>query len=736
MLWVCQYKNYIPNWMILLMIKQIEMKKQIILLMLLFIGFLNFTKADEGMWIPLLIEKFNIQDMQEKGFKLSAEDIYSINQACLMDAVVIFGGGCTGEVVSDKGLLLTNHHCGYGAIQRHSSVEHDYLTDGFWAMSMEEELPNPNLKVTFLKRIEDVTDQVLVNVSDDLTEAKRTEIINKNSEDIKNKAIDGTHFTAVIRPFYYGNQYYMFVYEEYKDVRLVGAPPSAIGKFGGDTDNWMWPRHTGDFSIFRIYADQNNQPAEYSPDNVPYKPKKYLPISIKGINEGDFTWVMGYPGSTQEYLISDAISLIKDVRNPHSIKLRDKRLEIMNAYALDNDTIRIKYASKNAGVSNSWKRWKGEIVGLERLNTVEKKQALENEFTNWAKENQKDLYIDVVNQLSQIYSEIEEYAIAYDYMRESVMGVELIRFASQFKTLLEIAEDKKNKDKLKEEKVYLSGAMDRFFKDYVKEIDVEIFKEIIPMYFENVDSKFQPSVKDEIADIENYTKQLFSNSIFANEDELRKLIDQFSKKDIDVIKNDPAYKFYTQFAEINNSKVKPKYDALNYETQRLYRLYVQGLQEMQTDKIFYPDANFTMRVSYGNIAGYSPRDAVEYKYYTTLDGVIEKDNPEIYDYDVPEKLKQIYNEKDFGQYEVNGTVPVCFVATNHTTGGNSGSPVLDAEGNLIGLNFDRAWDGIMSDMMFDPQRSRNVTLDIRYLLFIVEKLAGADHLIEEMEIVK
>lgn len=707
--------------------------KRFVLAIILVSVFLQFSKADEGMWIPLLIEKLNIQDMQEKGFKLTAEDIYSINQACLMDAVVIFGRGCTGEVVSDKGLLLTNHHCGYGAIQRHSSVEHDYLTDGFWAMSMEEELPNPNLTVTFLKRIEDVTDKVLENVNDDLTEENRAEIIKQNSDKIRDAAIEGSHYSAVIRPFYYGNQYFMFIYEEYKDIRLVGAPPSAIGKFGGDTDNWMWPRHTGDFSVFRIYADKDNNPAEYSPDNVPYKPKKYLPISIKGINEDDFTWVMGYPGSTQEYLISDAIKLIKDVRNPNRIKVRDKRLEVMNAYALNNDTIRIKYASKNAGVSNSWKRWKGEIAGLERLKTVEKKQTLENDFINWSLENNRTEYVDVIDNLSKIYSEMEEYAIAYDYWRESVLGVELVSFASRFRFILDAAVDKENKEKLKEEKEYLNAVMDRFFKDYVQEIDYDIFNEIIPLYFENVEQKYQP---DLINDMQGLADKLFNNSIFTKEDELRKLIKNFSKKDIDKIAKDPVYKFYKQFADIHNEKVSPKFDALYYETERLYRLYMQGLQEMQVDKTFYPDANFTMRVSYGKVAGYSPRDAVYYKYFTTIDGVIEKDNPEIYDYDVPEKLKNLYEEKDFGQYEVNGTVPVCFIATNHTTGGNSGSPVLDAEGNLIGLNFDRAWDGIMSDMMFDPLKSRNITVDIRYVLFIIDKYAGAKHLIEEMNIIK
>ena len=714
------------------------MKKIIVVFTLIFIGFIQVNRADEGMWIPLLLEKYNIKDMQEKGFKLSAEDIYSINKACLMDAIVIFGRGCTGEVVSDKGLLLTNHHCGYGAIQKHSSIEHDYLTDGFWAMSREEELSNPDLTVKFLKGIEDVTEKVLANISSDLSEDERAEIVKLNIKKIKAEAIGETHYLASVKPFFYGNQYYLFVYEEYKDVRLVGAPPSSIGKFGGDTDNWMWPRHTGDFSIFRIYADKDNNPAEYSPDNVPYKPKKFLPISIKGINEGDFTWVMGYPGSTQEYLVSDAIELIANVRNPHKIKLRDKRLEIMNNYANINDTIRIKYASKNARVSNSWKRWKGEIVGLERLKTIEKKQKLENEFEIWANQNNKTEYINIVPQLSQIYTEIEEYAVAYDYWRESVFAVEIINFASRFNSLLKLAKDGNDNNELESEIEYLQKRIDTFFKDYVQDIDQDIFKELIPMYFENVKTVYQAKIpKFNInKGFEDYADDLYNKSIFTNEKELRDLVKDFSKKDIEKIENDPVYVFYRHFIDAHQNNVKPKYDSLNHETQKLYRLYVKGLQEKNLDKVYYPDANFTMRVSYGSISGFTPRDAVEYKYYTTLDGVIEKDNPEIYDYDVPEKLKEIYKVKDYGQYEVDKTVPVCFIATNHTTGGNSGSPVLDAEGNLIGLKFDRAWDGLMSDMEFDPARSRNVTLDIRYLLFIVDKLAGAKHLIDEMTIVK
>jgi hypothetical protein len=711
--------------------------KRIALFLILVVGLVNISKADEGMWIPLLLEKYNIQDMQAKGFKLTAEDIYSINQDCLMDAVVIFGGGCTGELVSDKGLLLTNHHCGYGAIQNHSSIENDYLTDGFWAMSMDEELPNPNLKVTFLKRIEDVTEKVLLNVSSELTEDQRYEVIDSNIQVLKDEITKDNNYKASIKPFFYGNQYFVFVYEEYTDIRLVGAPPSSIGKFGGDTDNWMWPRHTGDFSIFRVYADKDNNPAEYSKDNVPYTPKRFLPVSIKGIHEGDFTWVMGYPGSTQEYLISDAIKLIANVRNPHRIKLRDKRLEVMNRYAEQNDTIRIKYASKNARVSNSWKRWKGEIVGLDRLNTIEKKEKLEQEFQNWAKDNEREEYLEIIPQLSKIYSGIEDYAVAYDYWRESIRAIEVISFASRFNGLIKLVNTDESQEEIEKEIKYLLTQNERFFKDYIQDIDQEIFMELIPMYFANVKKDYQPEIPNFSTEkISDYTNKLFSESIFTKEDECENLLKNFKKGDLVKIENDPVYKFYKFFADIYENKVESTFTSLNNKTNKLYRLYVKGLQEMNTDKIFYPDANFTMRVSYGEVSGFSPRDGVEYDYFTTIDGVIEKDNPRIYDYDVPQRLKDLYKSKDFGRYTQNGTVPVCFVATNHTTGGNSGSPVLDAEGNLIGLNFDRAWDGIMSDMMFDPERSRNVTLDIRYLLFIVDKFAGAGHLVEEMNIIE
>ena len=712
------------------------MKKIVLLLLVTLLLNLRFSSADEGMWIPLLIEKYNIEDMQKKGFKLSAEDIYSINQDCLKDAIVIFGRGCTGELVSNQGLILTNHHCGYGAIQQHSSVEHDYLTDGFWAMSQEEELPNPGLTATFLKRIEDVTDKTLEGVTDDMTKEERKEKIRENSKIIQDQAEEDNHYNASVRSFYYGNQYFLFIYEVYKDVRLVGAPPSAIGKFGGDTDNWMWPRHTGDFSVFRIYADKNNQPAGYSPENVPYKPKKYLPISIKGINEGDFTMVLGYPGGTYQYVTSDEIKWIKNISNPNKIELRDIRLDVMNRYMENNDTIRIKYASKNAGVSNSWKRWKGEILGLERLNAVEKKMELEYQFRKWAESGHNE-YVGLLENFSNVYSELEKYDIAFDYYREAILAVEIVRFASRFDELIQMIDSDADKKEIEKELENLKDQHEQFFKDYVQIIDREIFSQLLPLYYKNVSREFHPDLSslNFSGDYEEFVQNLYQSSVFDSPDELKEILSLDNKDELDKLENDAIYRFFQSFNQLYQSAIKPSRDSLNIITQTLYRSYMKGLMEMQDDQILFPDANFTMRVSYGEVSGSYPCDGIKYQYYTTLDGVMEKDNPEIYDYDVPARLKDVYQKKDFGRYEVNGTVPVCFLATNHTTGGNSGSPVLDAEGNLIGLNFDRVWEGIMSDMIFDPGQSRNISVDIRYVLFLIDKYAGATHLIDEMTIV-
>ncbi|MFW5721037.1 MAG: S46 family peptidase, partial [Bacteroidota bacterium] len=480
-----------------------------------------------------------------------------------------------------------------------------------------------------------------------------------------------------------------------------------------------------------------NQPAEYSDENIPYKPKKHLPVSIKGIDERDFTMVLGYPGGTSQYVTSDEIKWIKDISNPNKIELRDIRLEVMNKYMDNNDTIRIKYASKNAGVSNSWKRWKGEIIGLDRLDVVDKKEQLESRFNKWANTNNSE-YEGLLDDLSKVYNDIEKYNIAYDYYIESVLAIEIVRFASSFSDIIEMIKSEADNEKLENELDDLQHQVEGFFKDYEQKIDQEIFARLLPLYFSNVSDEFHPdlSTLNFSDDYENFVASLYKKSVFNKSEVLKEILKVDNLDQISNLENDVIFEFYQKFNDVYRKDIKPERDSLRNITQILYRDYMKGLIEMEEDKILFPDANFTMRVSYGEVSGSYPRDGMKYIYYTTLDGVMEKDNPEIYDYDVPKKLKKIYKDKDFGRYEVNGTVPVCFIATNHTTGGNSGSPVIDAEGNLIGLNFDRAWEGIMSDMVFDPEQSRNISVDIRYVLFLIDKYAGATHLLDEMTIIE
>jgi len=713
------------------------MKKFGFLSLIIFALFFSKSFAGEGMWIPSLLSKFNIEDMHKEGFRLSAEDIYSINHSSLKDAVVIFGGGCTGEIISDKGLIITNHHCGYGAIQSHSSVENNYLKNGFWAGSMNEELPNQGLKVTFLERIEDVTEKVNEELKANLSERERRYKLRDVFKKIENEATDGTDHKAVIKSFYYGNEFYMFIYKEYKDIRLVGAPPSSIGKFGGDLDNWMWPRHTGDFSLFRIYADKNNEPAEYDKENVPYNPDKHLKISLKGIDKGDFTMVMGYPGSTQQYLTSHAINLVVNKRNPQRIKLRDKRLEVMEKYMEKSESIKIKYATKHSRVSNSWKRWKGEIRGLKRLNAIQKKQKLESNFVKWISEKpeRKESYGSIIEEFSQTYENYTPYVMAMDYFREAgYSAIEIMRFSYNFKALLETPNNgvKENlKDRTKD-----------FFKDYIPAIDKEISTQMLKAYYKKVDETFHPEIYNIInnkyeKDFSGYINNLFENSIFTDSNKVYNFIREFEASDSLKIINDPAFELVSSFVKVYQNDIVEGYDQFNMKLDSLYRIYVQGLKKMKKDEKFWPDANFTMRIAYGEVKGYSPNDAVDYRYYTTLDGVIQKNATGKKDYVIPDKLKKLYRNKNFGRYAMeSGELPVCFIATNHTSGGNSGSPVINANGELIGINFDRNWEGTMSDYMYDPSQCRNITLDIRYALFIIDKFAGADRLINEMTIIK
>lgn len=696
---------------------------------LLFLVICAVAIADNGMWLPSQIEH-RIADMQSKGFRLTAEDIYSINHESLKDAVVHFNGGCTGELISDQGLLITNYHCGYGQIQAHSTVEHDYLRDGFWAMTADEELPNKNLWVRFLVRMDDVTDKVLAGYDASMSEAQRDSLVNSNAEPIIEAAEkEGKGYIAVVKPLYYGNQYFIWVYQTFTDVRLVGAPPTAIGKFGGDTDNWMWPRHTGDFSLFRIYADKDGNPADYSPDNVPYTPKKHFKMSVRERKEGDFTFVYGYPGRTQEYIFSEAVRYISEVSDPEKHDLRSLRLDVQQKYMSQDQAVRIQYSAKNASVSNSWKKWFGEMKGLRKLDTYNKKREFERKFAEWAAD--KPEYKDVLPRLADLYSRLEGYAYAYDYYIECINAGEITSFAGNILTSVRNGASSER----------LDAQVESFFKNYYQPVDLESFKLVTAKYAEKVPAEYRPAYFE--ANIERFGSTgawidyIFDNSAFSTEEGAKALIAAAlaSEDPAAVILADPAAEFSNEFNTHFRRDIYAPYNELNREITLLYRTYMRGQMAFDKDREFFPDANSTLRVAYGHIEGYSPRDAVYYTPFSTLDGVMQKDDPSIFDYDIPQSLRDIYAAKDFGRWELNGTVPVCFIATNHTTGGNSGSPVIDGDGNLIGINFDRVWEGTMSDIDFDPEVCRNISLDMRYVLFIIDRLAHADRLLQEIEVV-
>ncbi|MBI5010955.1 MAG: S46 family peptidase, partial [Bacteroidia bacterium] len=714
------------------------MKKMCLLLSVVFtLIFAPVLRADEGMWIPILIEKYNIKLMQEKGFKLSAEDIYSVNKASMKDAIVHFGGGCTGELISNDGLLITNHHCGYGQIQRHSSVDKDYLTNGFWAMSAREELPNPGLTVTFLKRMEDVTDRVLKGVTENLSVSARESTIESNILVITKEAVAGTGYVAVVKPFYMGKQYFLFVNEVFRDVRLVGAPPSAIGKFGGETDNWVWPRHTGDFSLFRIYAGKDNKPADYSLENIPYRPAYFFPVSLKGVNDGDFTMVFGYPGTTSKYVPSYHIDMVKNYLNPKMIEIRGIKIDIMEEAMNTDPLLRLQYSAKKSSLANSWKKWIGESQGLERMGTIDIKRAYEEKLTQWIKNDisRSGKYGDILPRYKELYSKFRDYNLVNSFTSEVFFnyGAEAIGFARNIKTLEDLIKNKGDEDQINMAKINLQAFASGFFKNYNMETDKKLFIAVMTLYNKNLEEKWQApefiKLKNSCnGDFAEVADELYRKTIFAEEKKFKYFVSNMNSASIAKLHKDPFYQLATGVTGFLAEKVRPDLQALNSELQQLNTDYMTLQLEYASDKVFYPDANSTLRVAYGNVKGYYSNDAVYYTHYTTLKGIIEKDNPEIYDYDVPEKLKELYRNKDYGKYSHNGEVPVCFIATNHTTGGNSGSPVLNADGHLIGINFDRAWEGVASDLAYNPDQSRNISLDIRYALFIIDKFAGAGYL--------
>ena len=727
---------------------KITMRKLVALIILVQVfPFFNRINAfpDEGMWIPALIEKYNIDIMKEKGFRLSAEDVYSVNRACMKDAVLSFGGGCTGAVISPDGLLITNHHCGYGQIQRLSTVEKDYLANGFWAMSRDEELQCPGLFVTFLKRMEDVTDEMMKGISDDMDTEIRDMVLDSNSEKIRRNAVEGTHFTAGVSPFFMENQYFLLVYETFRDIRLVGAPPSAIGKFGGETDNWTWPRHTGDFALFRIYAGRNNEPAAYSPDNIPFESRYHFPVSLRGVSEGDFTMIFGYPGSTMQYVPSYHIDMVKNYINPAMILIREKKIEIMETAMNTSPKVRLQYSAKKSGIANGWKKWIGENQGLEKMQTISLKKEYEKELTDWinADEGRREKYGHILPRYAEIYPELKKYRLVSSITNDAFFssGIEAAGLAANLSAFAGMYESSMDPEKREAYRNAMLAYAGDFFRNYDPATDRELFVSVMELYGEILEPEWQAPEYIRLkklckGDFRSLADRIYPGTIFADEARMLSYIRNFRGPGSGKQERDPFYKLAESASRLISEKVRDSLGRLNDEIRELNRLYMALQMEYNRDRVLYPDANSTLRIAYGTVSGYRSADAVYYSHLTTLKGVMEKDNPGIFDYDVPARLKQLYEEGDFGRYAQDGQLPVCFIASNHTTGGNSGSPVINSEGHLAGVNFDRAWEGVASDMAFNPEQSRNISLDIRFALFLIDKFAGAGYLLDEMTIVE
>lgn len=693
-----------------------------------------------GMWIPSLLKGMNETEMKNLGMKISADDIYSVNHSSLKDAVPQFNGGCTAEMISSKGLLLTNHHCGFDAIQNHSSVEHDYLANGFWAYKMDEELPNKDLVVTFIVKIEDITNKVLEGVANLPTEAEKQKKIQDNISMLSKSLPKEAWQENSIRTFYDGNQYILFLTETFKDVRLVGAPPSTIGKFGSDTDNWVWPRHTGDFSLFRIYADKNNRPAEYSKDNIPYTPKHFFPVSIKGVKENDFTMVMGYPGRTQEYLPSFAVAQIMNSIDPARIEVRDHALKVQDGFMRKDNAIKIQYAAKYASTANYWKKWIGEVKGLKKSNALNIKQKFEQDFSEKVNKAGKQAeYGNLLADFKTNYEAIAPYALAREYASEIFLrnsNMDLLNFGYRLYQLEQVY-NTKGEQAFNDRRTNLITTFEGLYNEYNPVVDEKVFEQLIDLYANKSPKQFLPESLNNV-NPSNLASDIYKNTKLTSYNGLKELLSGDAKTVFEKLNQDKGFILIKSIADAYHKNVAPKYDELNLKNIALQRSYMKGILELSPKSArIFPDANSTLRITYGKVKGYKPSDAVIYEPMTYLDGVIEKYVPGDYEFDVPKKLIDLYNTKDYGQYaDKNGKIPVAFIATNHTTGGNSGSPALDADGNLIGLNFDRVWEGTMSDIHYDPSICRNIMVDMRYVLFIIDKYAGAKNLIEEMKLVK
>jgi len=696
------------------------------------------------MWVPLILGQTCYQQMKEEGCRLSPEDLYSINHASIKDAVVLFDRGCSGVIVSDQGLLFTNHHCGFKAIQNHSSREQDYLTLGFWAMSQQEELPNPSLTVSLLIRMEDVTSGIIKGITDTTREIVRNRILLTNIDAMEKAETRKTpSHRIVIKPLYNGNQYFLFEYEVFQDIRLVAAPPTGIGKYGGDSDNWIWPRHTGEFSVFRIYADKNNQPAPYSPDNVPYKPKKYIPISLHGINDNDFTIVYGYPAFVQPFLTSDETGFLVKTELPQLINLRIQRLTILS-HAMESDSmIRSQYSPQYYGLSSTWKKWQGELRGLTLSDAVNIKKEQESALEQWINrdENRKEKYGKLLDQFHTVFPEYAFYSLVNSYGSETFQSIEMLDIAGKFNNFIRNASWDDSTRLRKELTTYRNGLV-FFYKHFNKKIDQQMFAVLMQMYDLHVDPRFQPDIFQETdkkfkGDFTSWAKEVYTKSVFANPEQFLNDLDHITVKKAKMMLKDPAIIIYQSFGKVFNDSVIGPFSRYTILKDSLYRVYTAALMEKNRALVIYPEANQTLRISFGKVQGYHVADAVDFLSYTTLEGIMQKDDSTSYDYHVPKKLKNLYVNKDYGPYaDEEGKMRICFIATNHTAGGNSGSPVLNAYGELVGLNFDRNWEGTMNEVLYNPALCRNISVDIRYVLFVIDKFGGAGYLLKEMNIIK